>query len=145
VSQQVAPEPVRVPKSPSRAVLLSVAIASAVGLLAVVFTSQGSTPSRRHQPTGAPGHHVEYRLSGTTGSADLIYTSSTGELIQRSNVLVSEPPIAFDMPSGSFVSITAQALGGGDIHCDLVVDGARLRSERASGADALVRCMAVVP
>jgi hypothetical protein len=141
------------PKRPSRGLILAVAVVSALSLVGVWAASLRSTAGQGHRPVGPPRHHVEYRVGGTGTEADLIYVSPAGDLAQRANVRVplgaagADPVITLDVPSGSFVSIAAQARDEGavDIACEVTVDGTRLLERHASGHLVLVDCSGIVP
>jgi hypothetical protein len=151
--QPPLPPSASAPRRPNRLVISAVAVLSAAGLVWVWITALGEVPGQRGRPTGPPRHHVEYRVSGTGHSADLIYISPAGVLEERSEVPVplgsphGDPVIRLDMPSGTYVSIAAQARDAHpvDLTCELFVDGRRVHADRAAGHYALVDCAAVIP
>lgn len=141
------------PRRPSRGLILAVVIVSALSLAGLWMTARSHGAGQPHRPVGPPRHHVEYRVGGTGTAADLIYVSPAGDLAQRANVRVplgaagADPVITLSVPSGSFVSIAAQARDAGavDITCEVTVDGTRLQQRQASGHLVLVDCSGVVP
>jgi hypothetical protein len=134
-------------------VVLAVGIGSVLGLAGLWWSALGSDPSQHRPAAGPPRHHVEYRVGGTAKAADLLYIAPGGELAQRAHVPLplggagGDPVITLDVPSGSYVSISAQGTdpGAASVSCELSVDGTRLVERQASGHFAVVDCSGVVP
>lgn len=109
-------------------------------LLAVGGVAYFLRRSTRPRPS-ASSEGVELRVRGTASRVRLRFTAPGG--------LVNETvrlPWGYQLPAinGQQALISATAVGGGDVTCEILVTGQMWRTQRATGADATVRCEGVI-
>ncbi len=126
-----------------------IAVVVAVAFAQIQDGGNGSTAS---VSSGKGTVQVGYFVTGSATSADITYNTPTGTG-QQSGVDVplnlksqagAEPPggsgIHYTMTSGSFVYLSAQNKGDGDVTCRIDVDGVTVSENTSSGEFAIATC-----
>lgn len=109
-----------------------------LGLLFLAACSSVDAPSR------SDTYRIEYRVSGTTRSADLTYTNRTGDTEQADRQFTPWD-LEFDARSGQFLYISAQNNAeSGTVKCQIFVNGIEVKQAESRGAYVIATCSGIL-
>lgn len=83
---------------------------------------------------------ITYRVGGTTSSADLTYSTASGQEQQQNASLPWKKTFKVRRGEFAMIDISAQNQGSGTVTCEIDVDGVKVKAAKSSGQYAIVSC-----
>jgi hypothetical protein len=123
----------------------------AVGAIVTIASLSGG--AKGSGTAAAAPAEVTYQLSGSARTADITYMDSAGQIQQQTGIDVpltrksdGGDGLIIHPAHGAFVSISAQNGGdSGDLGCQILYNGAVIRTGHSSGGYAITDCSVTVP
>lgn len=83
---------------------------------------------------------ITYRVGGTADSADVTYSTASGQEQQQGAHLPWTKSFKVKRDAFTMVDISAQNQGSGTVTCEIDVDGVKVKAAKSSGQYAVVSC-----
>jgi hypothetical protein len=83
---------------------------------------------------------ITYRIAGTASSADLTYSTASGQEQQTDAHIPWKKTFRVKRGDFAMIDITAQNKDSGTVTCEIDVDGVEVKAAKSSGQYALVSC-----
>lgn len=83
---------------------------------------------------------ITYRIAGTSSSADLTYSTASGQEQQTDAHLPWKKTFKVKRGEFAMIDVSAQNKGSGTVTCEIDVDGVKVKAAKSSGQYAIVSC-----